>query len=83
MWSSARQHFEFEPRNQQRKSIYSISICIRTLIRAISELILYLCVGAALPLAFATGEEVSLSAPGGRHLVVPDSFFGQILPHFL
>lgn len=44
---------------------------------------LYLCVGAALPLAFATGEEISLSASGGGHLVVPDSLFGQILPHFL
>lgn len=43
----------------------------------------YLCVGAALSLAFAAGEQISLSAPSGGHLVVPDSLFGQILPHFL
>lgn len=43
---------------------------------------LYLCVGAVLPLAFATGEQISLSTAGSGHLVVPDRFFGQILPHF-
>ena len=43
---------------------------------------LYLCVGAALPLALAAGEKISLSASGCGKLVVPDSFFGQVLPHF-
>lgn len=44
---------------------------------------MYLCVGAVLPLALATGEQIGLSASGSCHLMVPDSLFGQVLPHFL
>lgn len=43
----------------------------------------YLCVGALLLLALATGEQISLSASSGGHLVVPDSLFGQILSNLL
>lgn len=43
----------------------------------------YLRVGAVLPLALATGEQIGLSASGSCHLMVPDSLFGQVLPHFL
>lgn len=45
--------------------------------------IAYLCVSTALALALATSKKICLSASCGGHLVVPDSLFGQILPHFL
>lgn len=43
----------------------------------------YLGVGTLLLFALPTSEQVSLGAPRGGHLVVPDGFFGQILPHLL
>lgn len=43
----------------------------------------HLCVSAALSFALPTSEKVGDSASSGSKLVVPDSLFGQILPHFL
>ena len=44
---------------------------------------MYLCVSAVVLFAFPAGEQVSLGASSLGHLVVPDSLFGQILPHLL